>query len=169
VTDTLTASERGDLANRMLPVAGRLACIVHGEGDARDIAHALDPLDRIELVAVIVNLAAMVDPDARLADLLGYITWDENGMAATDTPQYGQLTPRSLVPTKSVTPSGSKQLIEHEQHITAITLGRRGIDAHAIGRRVGVHERTIGRWLRDAGVTRPQTSNDQSNTELRSA
>ncbi len=169
MTDTLTASERGDLANRMLPVAGRLACIVHGEGDARDVAHALDPLDRIELVAVIVNLAAMVDPDAKLVDLLGYVTWDENGNAATEQPQYGQLTPRSLVPTKTVTPSGSKQLIEHEQHITAIVLGRRGDDAKAIGRRVGVHERTVGRWLRDAGVTRPQASNDNQTTELRSA
>lgn len=165
----LTASERGDLANRMLPVAGRLACILHGEGDARDVAHALDPLDRIELVAVIVNLAAMVDPDAPLADLLGYVTWDEHGMAAASQPHYGQLTPRSLVLSKSVTPSGSHQLLEQEQRITAFSLARAGVGPQEIGRRINIHERTVGRWLREAGLARTDRSTGYQNTELRSA
>ena len=149
----LTAAERGDLANRMLPVAGRLACIAHGDGDARDVAHTLDPLDRVELVAVIVNLAAMVDPDAPLADLLGHVTWDENGMAA-ETPKYGRLTPRSLVPPKAITPSGSSQLLDEEHRVTAVALARRGFGPLAISSRVGVHERTVNKWLSNAGLVR---------------
>jgi hypothetical protein len=164
----LTAGERGDLADRMLPVAGRLACILHGEGDARDVAHALDPLDRIELVAVIVNLAAMVDPDAPLADLLGHVTWDEYG-AAAEQPKYGRLTPRSLVPIKTITPSGVHQIFEAERHRNAVTLGRRGIEGIEIARRVGANEHTVGRWLRDAGVTQPKTTDTKDTNELRSA
>jgi len=167
MTDTvLTASERGDLADRMLPVAGRMACIVHGDGDALDVAHALDPLDRVELVAVIVSLAAMVDPDAPLANLLGHVTWDEHGNAA-EQPRYGRLTPRSLIPPKTATPSGTHQLLEHERHITAVALARRGIDGAEIGRRIGANEHTVGSWLRDAGVRQAKTTEDTN--ELRSA
>jgi hypothetical protein len=152
----------------MLPVAGRLACIVHGEGDARDVAHALDPLDRVELVAVIVNLAAMVDPDARLADLLGYVTWDENGNAAK-APQCGDLTLRSLVPADVVTPSGNRELLDHEQRSNAVALMRRGLCAKEISTRSGVHPRTVRRWMAEDDLARQQAHETNQATELRSA
>lgn len=144
---TLTPEERGDLANRMLPVAARLACIAHGDGDVRDVAHALGPLDRVELVAVAVALAAMVDPDARLDDLLGHVTWDEHGMPADPT-ETGRLTLRSLMPYHTVTPSGTDALIEHEQRqiIRSLHLGQ-GMPAREISPRVGLHKRTVERWL----------------------
>lgn len=101
----LTPAERGDLADRMLPVAARVAAIVHGDGDARDIAHALDPLDRIELVAVIVALGAFADPDQRLSKALAFITWDEHGHRAEPL-DCGRYTVRSLIPSTAVTPNG---------------------------------------------------------------
>jgi hypothetical protein len=78
----LTARERGDMAERMVPVACQLACIAHGDGGQPDIAHVLTQLDDNEREALIVVLAAMVDPSLKLADLLGYVTWDEEGRPA---------------------------------------------------------------------------------------
>ena len=148
MTDTaLTAAERGDLADRMLPVAARLACIARGDGDARDVAYSLDPLDRIELIAVIVALAAMVDPDTRLEDLLGHVTWDEHGHPAAPIATGPRLTLRSLVPPHAATPSGNDALLERERRIDA-----RGLRlAHSMGprevaERMGVATRTASRW-----------------------
>lgn len=104
MTTILTPAERGDLAERMLPVAARIAAIVHGDGDARDVAHALDPLDRLELVAVIVALGALANPDQHLAKALAFITWDEHGHTST-TPDCGRYTVRSLIPSTAVTPN----------------------------------------------------------------
>lgn len=143
----LAPQERGDLAHRMLPVAARLACIARGDGDARDVAHALDVLDRVELVAVIVALAAMVDPDARLADLLGHVTWDEYGLPAEPV-DMGRLTLRSLVSYHATTPAGIDDLIEHEQRlqIRELRLGR-GMFASEISPHVGLHKRTVERYI----------------------
>ncbi|MFD5564471.1 hypothetical protein [Kitasatospora griseola] len=78
----LTATERGDLAERLVPVAAALACVVHGEGDRRDIAHILNQLDSAERDGLIVVLAGLVDPDQRVDQTLGYLTWDEYGASA---------------------------------------------------------------------------------------
>lgn len=75
----LTATERGDLAERMLRVAGQLACLVHGDGDVDAIDALTGPLDRAELVGLAVALAGLVDPDRPLADALDFLTWDEHG------------------------------------------------------------------------------------------
>lgn len=74
---TLTAAERGDLAEDMLPVAARLATIVHGDGGPEDVAQVLGVLDGREKDALIVVLAGLADPDRPLAALLGWVDFDE--------------------------------------------------------------------------------------------
>lgn len=59
----LSAEQRGDLAERMLPVAANLAVLVHGDGGPEDIATALAALDDTEKNALLVVLAGMVDPE----------------------------------------------------------------------------------------------------------
>ncbi|MDX3672777.1 hypothetical protein [Streptomyces europaeiscabiei] len=76
---TATAEERGDLAERMLPLAAHLACIVRGEGGPEDVEDALSGLTGHEQTALIVALAGLIDPDTLLADALAYLTWDEHG------------------------------------------------------------------------------------------
>lgn len=146
--NTLTASERGDLAERMLPVAARIAAIVHGDGDAKDIAHALDQLDRIELIAVIVALGALADPDQTIADALGFITWDEEG---NTVPSVLPTSPvRGLVPAGIVTPSGNDKLFHDDwmakRHQARELHLQYGLEPREIAARVGVSERTVARW-----------------------
>lgn len=52
--------------------AQQLACIVHGDGSARDVANLLEPLDVGDLYALAVSLAALVDIDRPLTDLLAW-------------------------------------------------------------------------------------------------
>lgn len=75
----LTPQQRGDLAEQLLPVAARLACLVHGDGGARDVHQAVARLDDDQRDALLIVLAGLVDPDAHLNQLLGYVTWDEHG------------------------------------------------------------------------------------------
>lgn len=76
---TLTPEQRGDLAEQLLPVAARLSCIVHGDGGNRDAHQAIARLTPEQRDALLIVLAGLVDPDAKLSDLLGYLAWDENG------------------------------------------------------------------------------------------
>lgn len=143
--NTLTATERGDLAQRMLPVAARITAIVHGDGDAKDIAHALDPLDRIELVAVIVGLGALADPDRTVAEALAFVTWDEQGLPIT--PPHRSGTVRDLIPRNVVTPSRVDELLIAEKRDTAQRLHElHGLAPRAIAEQIGVNERTVSRW-----------------------
>lgn len=75
----LTATERGALADELLPVAGRLVCIIRGDGNDRDIHQLLARLEPSEKDALLVVLAAMVNPDMPISLALSYITWDEYG------------------------------------------------------------------------------------------
>lgn len=59
------------LAERSVPRAARLVAAVHFDG-AYDVAQITDGLDRDELVALAVVLAAMVDPEQSPADLLAW-------------------------------------------------------------------------------------------------
>ncbi|MFE1321652.1 hypothetical protein [Kitasatospora phosalacinea] len=79
---TLTATERGDLAERLIPIAAALSCVVHGDGDRQAVAHILNQLDPTERDALIVVLAGLVDPEQSLGQALGYLTWDEHGAPA---------------------------------------------------------------------------------------
>lgn len=75
----LGAVERGDLVQRLLPIAGHLTTLVHGDGGQRDIHQAiarLTPDDRDNLLVV---LAGLVNPDVPMSALLGWLTFDEYG------------------------------------------------------------------------------------------
>lgn len=88
---TLTAEQRGDLAENLLPVAARLACLVHGDGGPRDVHQAVARLSQDERDALLIVLAGLVNPDAQLNQLLSYITWDENGRPDRPTKVTGTL------------------------------------------------------------------------------
>jgi hypothetical protein len=73
----MTPEERGNLAERLLPHAAHLICLVHGDGGPRDIQQALARLTAEEAAALPVILAALADPDRQLAEALAWVTWDE--------------------------------------------------------------------------------------------
>lgn len=77
----MSATERGELAEDLLPVAAYLSTVVHGDGGARDVHQALARLDATERDALIVVLAGLVDPDRPLGALLGWLDFDEQGRA----------------------------------------------------------------------------------------
>ncbi|NUP24136.1 MAG: helix-turn-helix domain-containing protein [Streptomyces sp.] len=153
----LTATERGDLIERMLPVAAGLVCIVHGDGDARDVAAQTDHLDRTECVGLIVALASLVNPDRPLSDALAYVTWDEHGQPvatepAPPTERVADIAEQRLVPVDT------DQLIAEERRRTARALHHNhGMSHKAIARRLDVHPRTILRWLNGAPATTKHT------------
>lgn len=141
-----TPAERGDLAERLLPIAAGLACITHGDGNHRDITYTLRQLDQQERDALIVVLAGLLDPDTRLVAALGYITWDETGRPATNRPQLtGTL--RDIAVWRTV-PSGIVELLDAEQKYAAHVLYHdRHFDQADIAEQLGVDKRTIGRWI----------------------
>jgi hypothetical protein len=72
---------RGDLAQIMVPQAASLAMAVREETRA-EITDFLGSMDRTELEALAVVLAAMVDPDRPLYEALAWVDFDEHGEAA---------------------------------------------------------------------------------------
>ncbi|HEY5834934.1 hypothetical protein [Streptomyces sp.] len=85
------AQARGDLAEAMLPVAARLACLVHGDGGPEDIRQELDALTSRQTEALVVVLAGLVDPDRSVASSLGWLSVDEGGRPVT--PVWDDRTP----------------------------------------------------------------------------
>jgi len=78
----LTPVQRGDLAEAMLPVAARLATLVHGDGGPEDVQAVLTSLDDTQRTALIVVLAGLVDPEQTTATALGWVEFDETGALA---------------------------------------------------------------------------------------
>jgi hypothetical protein len=74
----LTAREKGELAERMVPEAIALACAVR-DGEAGEIAALIGARTRQELMGLLVVMAAMVPVDQPVSDLLDWVTWDETG------------------------------------------------------------------------------------------
>lgn len=141
MTTTLTPAERGDLAERMLPIAAQLACIVHGDGDQQDIRYALGQLDHIERDALIVVLAGLVNPDTALSDALAYITWDESGRPAQPTDAAGTI--RGAARQQWTPP-----FLPQDDRRRAQELHTRGLDTSQIGQLLNVDPRVVRRWLR---------------------
>jgi hypothetical protein len=75
----VTPGEKGDLAERMVPRALELACLVHGDGDARAIRRFLRKLTLEEAGALLVVQAGMIPLDATRDQMLAWITFDEFG------------------------------------------------------------------------------------------
>jgi hypothetical protein len=80
MSEGMTAGQRGDFVEALMPVAAGLAMAVREE-TAFEIKARLHELGRHELEAVAVVLAAMVDPDRPLSQALGWVDFDEHGEA----------------------------------------------------------------------------------------
>ncbi|MFE3202158.1 hypothetical protein [Embleya sp. NPDC059237] len=65
------------LIESLLPLAAQLIVLVHGDGGRSDIGEFLEGLSDDERWALLVVLAAMVNPDRSLGAALGWVTWDE--------------------------------------------------------------------------------------------
>lgn len=74
----LSAEQRGDMVEAVLPEAAGLVVDVH-EGSADDIKTRLAGLSRHELEALAVVLAALADPDQSLKEALSWVDFDEHG------------------------------------------------------------------------------------------
>ena len=72
------ARARGDLAERMVPVACELACMVRDESRV-EVGALLARYDADELRALLVVLAGMVPVDVPASELLGWCRYDEFG------------------------------------------------------------------------------------------
>lgn len=66
--------EAGDLMEACIDHALQLVATVHGDGDAGNVAALLASCPQGRWDAVLVALAGMVDPDARVTDLLAWMT-----------------------------------------------------------------------------------------------
>jgi hypothetical protein len=143
----LTPEQRGDLAEKLLPYAARLACLVHGDGDQRDVHQTIARLDRDQRDALLVVLAGLVNPDAKLADVLGYLSWDENGNPLGQQRLNG--TVRGLTYLRDWPVAGwlSDDAIRWEQRVAARALAAAGEHYTDISDRLGVSSRTVERWL----------------------
>jgi hypothetical protein len=75
----MSAEQRGDLAEEMLPKAANLAVLVHGDGGPEDVAKVLEGLDDTQKNALIVILAGLVDPDQSMGKALGWLDFNEHG------------------------------------------------------------------------------------------
>ena len=88
------AEVRGRLAERLVPVAGELAVLVHGEGDREEIGEFLGGYSEASKDALLVVLAGMVDTDRTPQELLGWIRWDEHGRTLPDDAVMVMAAPR---------------------------------------------------------------------------
>jgi len=77
--DAQSARRRGDLAERLIPKAADLACIVHGDGDVKAVERFLAALFPWERDGLLVILAGLMPVDVSEAGLLAWVTWDEMG------------------------------------------------------------------------------------------
>jgi DNA-directed RNA polymerase specialized sigma24 family protein len=75
----MTARERGDLAEAMLPVAANLAVLVHGDGGPEDVQEVMAGLTDTQKNALIVVLAGLVDPEQSVGKALGWLDHNEHG------------------------------------------------------------------------------------------
>jgi hypothetical protein len=94
----LSAKERGDMAEELLPQAANLVALVHGDGGPRDIHQALARLSPAQKEAMLVILAGMVDPDQPLSRALGWVEFDEHGRTVVPPAWDEQATVRDLAP-----------------------------------------------------------------------
>ena len=81
-----SARRLGNLAERLVPVAGELILLVHGEGDREAIGVLLAGLSAAERDALLVVLAGIADPAVPVEDELRWITFDENEEALRPDP-----------------------------------------------------------------------------------
>lgn len=114
------AQARGDLAEEMLPVAARLACLVHGDGGPGEIQAELAALDAEQTTALIVVLAGLVDPAQPIAAALSWLDFDENAQPVV--PPWEDHTPLATLAEED---AGSDDDLVDEIAVRAYAAGRR--------------------------------------------
>lgn len=144
----MTPTERGDLAERMLPIAAGLACITHGDGDQRDIAHLLNKLSETELRGLAVVLASLVDPDLKLRDALGHVTWDETGRPSDVEIPGGTL--RGIAVRPEIASGSHELLLAENKHFALVANRVHGTSHRDIAEQLDVAPATVTRWLTPA-------------------
>lgn len=76
----------GDLAERMVPLAAALSCVVHGDGDAGTVAYMLRRLSAAERDALLVVAVGMIPPEMPIRTALGWVDFDEEGRGLETRP-----------------------------------------------------------------------------------
>jgi DNA-binding NarL/FixJ family response regulator len=95
---SMSAEQRGDLAEQMLPTAAHLAVLVHGDGGPEDVRDVLDGLDDTQKNALIVVLAGLVDPEQPVGKALGWLDFNEHGALTVPASWSEQSSVRDLAP-----------------------------------------------------------------------
>lgn len=119
---TLSARERGDLAEELLPTAAELVTIVHGDGGPDELGSLIGGLGAVQKDALLVLLASMVDPDRTLSDAFAWLRFDEHGRPAP-APFHGERTRiRDMAPDPEQ-PEAAEELVD-EVAVAAYADGR---------------------------------------------
>lgn len=140
------AVERGDLAERLVPVAAELAARVRDE-DRESLGEFLARYTRAERDALLIVVASMVDVDRTPAELLAHVTFDE----------FGQLLDGAapVLPRCSPEPEAGPRLPVREQNLlTFAELRTQGLRPEQAALRMGKARRTGWRYeqaLRERG------------------
>lgn len=158
----LSAEERGDMVDALMPEAAGLVVDVH-EGSADDVMTRLRGLDRHELEALAVVLAGLVDPDRSIAQALAWVTFDEHGrpletVRTRSKRRIRDAVPRALrrgqgvdwvVVERALVP-GACVLLNRDERRAAIDVGiRRGMDYDDLAERLGMQRDAVMQsWVR---------------------
>ncbi|GAA3154180.1 hypothetical protein ACFQ0X_43975 [Streptomyces rectiviolaceus] len=112
----MTVEERGDLAERLLPVAANLVTLVHGDGGPQDVHGVLATLDSHEKDALLVVLAGLVDPEQPLGKALGWLEFTEDRDLAvppwTDGRAVRELAPEPVVEAEAIDPVAVRRYVQ---------------------------------------------------------
>ncbi|MFG2359436.1 hypothetical protein [Streptomyces sp. NPDC048521] len=178
MSESLTAEQRGDMVEALMPEAAGLVVDVH-EGSADDVKTRLAGLTRHELEALAVVLAAVADPDRPLKEALAWVTFDEYGdRLPPSRTTRSEKTVRDLAPAlrrktagvdvvavnRTLSAEGEGLPLNREERRLAIEVGlRRGLSYQLVAQRLGMEVDTVQRsWerikkrARDAGEPVPQ-------------
>ncbi|WP_328545406.1 hypothetical protein [Streptomyces europaeiscabiei] len=171
----MSAEQRGDMVEALLPEAAGLAVDVH-EGSAEDIRTRLMGLSRHELEAVAVVLAALVDPDRSIRQALAWVDFDEHGAPLQTAPSRSEKAVRDHAPGlvrvrggmdvvavhRALAPGqrGEMRLSRDERRLAVQVGRRRGMGYDVIAERLGMNvdavkrswERSKARERGEAGV-----------------
>lgn len=164
----MTAQERGDLAEALLPEAAGLVVDVR-EATVDQIGSRLAGMSRHELEGLAVVLAAMADPDRSLQDALGWVDFDEHG-EALPWRSKARRNVRDLVQARADRGRGvdevavDRALAGEPQELTAAerTLGvdrglRRGLGYGVVAERLGMSREAVRRsWERSKVLARAE-------------
>ena len=161
---TLSAEQRGDMVEALLPEAAGLVVDVH-EGSADDIKTRLAGLTRHELEAVAVVLGALVDPERGIRDALAWVDFDEDGnkLYPSDRTRSTKAV-RDLAPAlrrqtagvdvvavhRALVAEGQRVALTAAERKLAVEVGyRRGLPKKTIAERLGMSEDAVDRsWDR---------------------